>query len=116
MSVPPQKTWKLLYNLYSADVIVSGPAHSVQSWCGQVMGVATYPGRVRERGIPPAQPGGMGERCKPPHQGLGRSPRSKRFIALEKLRKLRKKSGVQEAFKMVPNGNDYNQPNCLAIY
>ena len=34
------------------------------------------PGRVREGGTPPAQLGGMGERCELPHRGLGRSPRS----------------------------------------
>ena len=38
------------------------------------------PGRVREGGTPPAQPGGMGERCELPHRGLGRSPRSQRFL------------------------------------
>ena len=37
------------------------------------------PGRVREGGTPPAQQGGVGERCKLPHRGLGRSPRSQRF-------------------------------------
>ena len=41
---------------------------------GTVRGAA--PGRVREGGTPPAQLGGMGERCKLPHWGLGRSPRS----------------------------------------
>ena len=29
------------------------------------------PGRVREGGTPPTQLGGMGERCKLPHGGLG---------------------------------------------
>ena len=33
---------------------------------------------------PPAQPGGMGERCKLPHRGLGRSPRSFASCALLK--------------------------------
>ena len=38
------------------------------------------PGRVREGGAPPTQPGGMGERCKLPHGGLGLRPRSQRFL------------------------------------
>ena len=41
------------------------------------------PGRVREGGTPPAQLGGMGERCELPHRGLGRSPRSQRFLLLK---------------------------------
>ena len=41
------------------------------------------PGRVREGGTPPAQLGGMGERCELPHRGLGRSPRSQRFLRLK---------------------------------
>ena len=32
-------------------------------------------GRVREGGTPPAQQGGMGERCKLPHRGKGFHPR-----------------------------------------
>ena len=48
------------------------------------------PGRVREGGTPPAQLGGMGERCELPHRGLGRSPRSQRFLRLKKLLKLHK--------------------------
>ena len=35
---------------------------------------------VREVGTPPAQQGGMGEHCKLLHRGLGRSPRSQRFL------------------------------------
>ena len=38
---------------------------------GTVSGAA--PGRVREGGTPPAQLGGMGERCKLPHRGMGRT-------------------------------------------
>ena len=38
------------------------------------------PGRVREGGTPPAQLGGVGERCKLPHRGLGLRPRSQRFL------------------------------------
>ena len=43
---------------------------------GGRVGVAA-PGRVgmREGATPPAQLGGMGERCKLPHRGLGRSKR-----------------------------------------
>ena len=41
------------------------------------------PGRVREGGTPPTQLGGMGERCELPHRGLGRSPRSQRFLRLK---------------------------------
>ena len=42
------------------------------------------PGRVREGGTPPAQLGGMGERCELPHRGLGwRSPRSQRILRLK---------------------------------
>ena len=46
---------------------------------GEVVG-GSAPGRVREGGTPPAQLGGVGERCKLPHRGLGRSPRSQRFL------------------------------------
>ena len=55
-------------------------------------------GRVREGGTPPAQLGGMGERCELPHRGLGRSPRSQRFLRLKnsknytKTRQPRKRS------------------------
>ena len=50
---------------------------------GRVVGGAA-PRRVREGGTPPAQLGEMGERCmgercKLPHRGLGRSPRSFAF-------------------------------------
>ena len=41
------------------------------------------PGRVREGGTPPAQLGGMGERCELPHRGLGLRPRSQRFLRLK---------------------------------
>ena len=41
------------------------------------------PGRVREGGTPPAQLGGMGERCELPHRGLGLRPRSQRFLSLK---------------------------------
>ena len=46
---------------------------------GEVVG-GDAPGRMREGGTPPAQLGGMGERCMLPHRGLGRSPRSQRFL------------------------------------
>ena len=45
---------------------------------GRVVGGAA-PGRVREGGTPPAQLGGIGERCKLSRWGLGRSPRSFAF-------------------------------------
>ena len=45
------------------------------------------PGRVREGGTPPAQLGGMGEHCKLPHWGLGRSPRSQHFLHYKTPRK-----------------------------
>ena len=41
------------------------------------------PGRVREGGTPPAQLGGMGERCELPHRGLGLRPRSQRFLRMK---------------------------------
>ena len=44
------------------------------------------PGRVREGGTPPAQLEGMGERCELPHRGLGRSPRSQRFLRLKNFK------------------------------
>ena len=37
-------------------------------------------GAGAEGGTPPDQPGGAGERCKLPHRGLGRSPRSHRVL------------------------------------
>ena len=55
------------------------------------------PGRVREGGTPPAQLGGMGERCELPHRCLGRSPRSQRILRLKKLQKLHKNAATQEA-------------------
>ena len=58
-----------------------------------IMGVVTYPGEDAGGGHP-SRPAEF------PHQGLGRGPRCKRFFVLEKLRKLRKKSGGQEAFKI----------------
>ena len=61
---------------------------------GEVVGGGS-PGRVREGGTPPAQLGGVGERCKLPHQGLGRSPRSQRF-----LRRKPPKKYVKTALKM----------------
>ena len=51
--------------------------------CGRGWGKAgcgAAPGRVREGGTPPAQLGGLGERCKLPQRGLGRSPRRQRFL------------------------------------
>ena len=42
---------------------------------GEIVG-----GTARGRGTPPAQLGGMGERCKLPHRGLGLRPRSQRFL------------------------------------
>ena len=46
---------------------------------GEVVG-GSAPGRVWEGGTPPAQLGGVGERCKLPHRGLGLRPRSQRFL------------------------------------
>ena len=42
-----------------------------------------------EGGTPPAQLGGLGERCKLPHRGLGRSPRSQRFLRRKPPKKTR---------------------------
>ena len=56
---------------------------------GEVVGGAA-PGRVREGGTPPAQLGGVGECCKLPHRGLGRSPRSQRFLRRKPPPKVRK--------------------------
>ena len=61
---------------------------------GEVVGVAA-PGSVREGGTPPAQLGGVGERCKLPHRGLGLRPRSQRF-----LRRKPPKKYVKTALKM----------------
>ena len=49
-----------------------------QGW-GKSGGVAA-PGRVREGGTPPAQLGGLGERCKLPQRGPRLRPRSQRFL------------------------------------
>ena len=57
-----------------------------------IMGVATYTGEgAGGGGGDPSRPaGGYGEkRCRLTHRGLERSPRSKRFFALEKLRSSR---------------------------
>ena len=59
-----------------------------------IAGGAQYggaPGRVREGGTPPAQLGGMGERCKLPHRGLGLRPRSQRFLRLKNSKNYAKK-------------------------
>ena len=45
---------------------------------GTIRGAA--PGRGQEGGTPPTQLGGVGERCKLPHRGLGQSPRSQRVL------------------------------------
>ena len=47
---------------------------------GRAEGAA--PGRVREGGTPPAQPGGVGERCKLPHGGSGAEPQKPTLFAL----------------------------------
>ena len=51
-------------------------------------GKGDAPGRVREGGTPPAQLGGMGERCELPHRGLGlpgAEPQKPTLIAFKKL-------------------------------
>ena len=56
------------------------------------------PGRVREGGTPPAQLGGMGERCELPHRGLGLRPRSQRFLRLKHSKNYTKNAAAtQEA-------------------
>ena len=40
------------------------------------------PGEGAGGGTPPAQLGGMGERCKLPHRGLGLRPRSQRILRI----------------------------------
>ena len=52
------------------------------------------PGSVREGGIPPAQLGGMGERCKLPYRGLRRSPRSQRFLRSKTPKTTQKRQGL----------------------
>ena len=47
------------------------------------------PGEGAGGGTPPAQPGSMGKRCKLPHWGLGRSPRSQRFFPKTTQKKAR---------------------------
>ena len=48
-------------------------------------------GWVREGAMPPpAQPGGMGERCKLPHRGLGLRPRSFAIRAIFMFKSLTK--------------------------
>ena len=56
---------------------------------GTVRGAA--PGRVREGGTPPAQLGGMGERCKLPHRVVGRRPRIQRILRLKSSENYAKK-------------------------
>ena len=67
------------------------------------IGPAGYGGGSRnlrvEGGTPLAQLGGMGERCKLPHWGLGRSPRSQRFLRSKKLRKRYKKATARRPLK-----------------
>ena len=43
------------------------------------------PGRVREGGTPPAQLGGMGERCELPPSGSGAEPQKPTLFAFKKL-------------------------------
>ena len=57
------------------------------------------PGRVREGGTNRAQLGGMGERCKLPHGGLGRSPRSQRFLRCKTLQNYAKKCNTNIVHK-----------------
>ena len=59
-------------------------------------------GWVREGRCPlPLQLGGRGERCKLPHWGLGRSPRSFSSFALLSFRRIR----ISHTFSSVPNRN-----------
>ena len=50
----------------------------------------------RGRGPPTHQQGGMGERCKLPHGGLGRSPRSFHIFRFKAAKNQRIRSAVKE--------------------
>ena len=50
----------------------------------------------RGRGPPTHQQGGMGERCKLPHQGLARSPRSFHIFRFKAAKNQRIRSAVKE--------------------
>ena len=50
----------------------------------------------RGRGPPTHQQGGMGERCKLPHRGLGRSPRSFHIFRFKAAKNQRIRSAVKE--------------------
>ena len=64
-----------------ASIAVASEGDNSRGGGGGAKGDA--PGRVREGSTLPAQLGGMGERCELPHRGLGRSPRSQRFLRLK---------------------------------
>ena len=52
-------------------------------------------GNLPGEGGTPAHLGGMGERCKLPHQGLGQSPKSRHFF-VGKTQKAAQKSGPHQ--------------------
>ena len=66
-------------------------------------------------GTPPAQLGGLGERCKLPQRGLGRSPRSQRFFFISCSKhyiKLRAKMEIVYSFHESNNSAIYDNKNC----
>ena len=63
---------------YAIVVVYSGADPGIRKGGGHSL--RRRPGEGAGGGTPPAQLGGMGERCKLPHRGLGRSPRSQRVL------------------------------------
>ena len=67
------------------------------------------PGRVREGGTPPAQLGGMGERCELPHRVWGSAPEANAF-AFKKLQKLHKNAAAMQEARPRPLFYMYTKP------
>ena len=89
-------TWRMNLNLqlsvpmYDMEVHVSGGSRN-----GAIGGAVGWRGG-RGRGPPTHQQGGMGERCKLPHRGLGRSPRSFHIFRFKAAKNQRIRSAGKE--------------------
>ena len=77
-------------NLINLAVSFSGGSRN-----GAIGGAVGWRGG-RGRGPPTHQQGGMGERCKLPHWGLGRSPRSFHIFRFKAAKNQRIRSAVKE--------------------
>ena len=75
------------------------------------------PGEGAGGGTAPAQLGCVGERCKLPHRGLGRSPRSQRFLRRKAPQKCAKTALKIEAGErqIKSSASIYSMRRCIAV-